>query len=33
MADEIIIVTEDTPEGEKGFLDNAQNVVRRLGRL
>jgi hypothetical protein len=30
MADEIIIVTEDTPEGEKGLWGDAQNVVRRL---
>ncbi|MGF1520757.1 MAG: hypothetical protein ACFBSF_00370 [Leptolyngbyaceae cyanobacterium] len=30
MIDEIIVVAEDSPEGEKGLWGDAQNVVRRL---
>ncbi|MGD1908644.1 MAG: hypothetical protein ACFB0C_22030 [Leptolyngbyaceae cyanobacterium] len=30
MADEIILVTEDSPEGEKGLWGDARDVVRRL---
>ncbi|RZM76063.1 Pepco domain-containing protein [Leptolyngbya iicbica] len=30
MANTIIVVTEDIPDGEKGLWGDAQNVVRRL---